>query len=76
VLGNEVLPEMEAVLDATRAAFERGRYDYFVLADAERELVEIERERIEAAAAAHRQRIEIERLTGTAMPVAGEGRTP
>jgi cobalt-zinc-cadmium efflux system outer membrane protein len=75
-LGTEVLPEMEAVLEATRAAFERGRYDYLVLADAQRELVELERERIEAAANAHRQRIEIERLTGTALPVVLEGGTP
>jgi len=76
VLANEVLPEMQAVLEATRAAFERGRYDYWVLADAQRELVEVERELIEASAAAHRERIEIERLTGTAMPLARGGSAP
>ena len=63
-LRERVLPEMEAALDATRYAFERGRYSYLEWVDAQRELFEVQRALIESAANAHLFRAEIERLTG------------
>ena len=63
-LRTRVLPEMEAALVETRYAYERGRYGYLEWADAQRELLTLERTRIDAAVNAHRLRIEIERLTG------------
>jgi cobalt-zinc-cadmium efflux system outer membrane protein len=64
VLRTSVLPEMEAALEATRYAFDRGRYSYLEWVDAQRELVEVQRALIDAAANAHLYRTEIERLTG------------
>jgi cobalt-zinc-cadmium efflux system outer membrane protein len=67
VLRSSVLPEMEAALEATRAAFERGRYSYLEWVDAQRELVEVQRQLIDASVNAHLYRTEIERLTGEAL---------
>jgi cobalt-zinc-cadmium efflux system outer membrane protein len=67
VLRSSVLPEMEAALEATRTAFERGRYSYLEWVDAQRELVEVQRQLIDAAANAQLYRTEIERLTGEAL---------
>jgi cobalt-zinc-cadmium efflux system outer membrane protein len=63
-LRDRVLPEMEAALEATRYAFERGRYSYLEWVDAQRELFEVQRALIESSANAHLFRAEIERLTG------------
>ena len=70
ILRTSVLPEMQAALEATRAAFERGRYSYLEWVDAQRELVEVQRALIEAATNAHLYRAEIERLTGESLSVA------
>ena len=59
-----VLPEMQAALEATRFAFERGRYSYLEWVDAQHELIDLRRGLIEASANAHLYRAEIERLTG------------
>lgn len=67
VLRTTVLPEMQAALEATRYAFDRGRYSYLEWVDAQRELVEVERALIDASANAHLYRTEIERLTGEAL---------
>jgi outer membrane protein, heavy metal efflux system len=64
VLRTAVLPEMQAALEATRYAFDRGRYSYLEWVDTQRELVEVERALIDASANAHLYRTEIERLTG------------
>jgi cobalt-zinc-cadmium efflux system outer membrane protein len=66
-LRSDVLPSVEAALEQTRYAYERGRYGYVEWAAAQNELVELGRALVEASANAHRQRIEIERLTGTAL---------
>jgi cobalt-zinc-cadmium efflux system outer membrane protein len=70
VLRATVLPEMEAALEATRYAFERGRYSYLEWVDAQRELVEVQRALIDASTNAHLYRTEIERLTGEPLPAA------
>jgi outer membrane protein, heavy metal efflux system len=67
VLRTSVLPEMEAALEATRYAFERGRYSYLEWVDAQQELFEVQRALIEASANAHLFRAEIERLTGESL---------
>lgn len=67
VLRSSVLPEMEAALEATRIAFERGRYSYLEWVDVQRELVEVQRQLIDASVNAHLYRTEIERLTGEAI---------
>jgi cobalt-zinc-cadmium efflux system outer membrane protein len=67
VLRSSVLPEMEAALEATRIAFERGRYSYLEWVDVQRELVEVQRQLIDASVNAHLYRTEIERLTGEAL---------
>jgi cobalt-zinc-cadmium efflux system outer membrane protein len=66
----DVLPEMDAALDATREAYERGRYSYLAWVDAPREFVAIQRALIEASANAHLYQAELERLTGEALPPA------
>ena len=64
ILERTVIPEMEAALADTRYAFERGRYSFLEWVDAQRELIDVERARIDAAANAHLFLVEIERLTG------------
>ncbi len=64
MLRADALPELEAALEATRYAFERGRYSYLEWVDAQRELVNVQRALIEAAQNAHLHQAEIERLTG------------
>ena len=59
----EVLPEMEAALQATEYAFRRGRYSYLEWVDAQRERASLNRALIEASASAHLYQVEIERLT-------------
>jgi cobalt-zinc-cadmium efflux system outer membrane protein len=64
MLESTVIPEMQAALEDTRYAFERGRYSFLEWVDAQRELIDVERARIDAAANAHLFLVEIERLTG------------
>jgi cobalt-zinc-cadmium efflux system outer membrane protein len=66
-LRTEVLPKMEEAARQSRYAYERGRYSYVEWAGAQREFLDAQRTLHEAAADAHRLRIEIERLTGTAL---------
>ncbi len=66
-LRTDVLPKMEEAARQSRYAYERGRYSYIEWAGAQRELLDAQRALHEAAADAHRLRIEIERLTGTAL---------
>lgn len=75
-LRDRVLPEMEAALEETRYAFQRGRYGYLEWAEAQRERVDVQRALIEAAANAHRYQTEIERLTGVALPTVTAGDIP
>lgn len=61
------LPNSESALANTEYAYERGRYGYLELIDAQRELLAVKRDRIAAATQYHLTLIEIERLTGTAV---------
>jgi outer membrane protein, heavy metal efflux system len=66
-LRNEVLPRIETALEQSRYAYERGRYGYIEWVTAQRELLDVRRALLEASAQLHQFRIEIERLTGTAL---------
>jgi cobalt-zinc-cadmium efflux system outer membrane protein len=74
VLRDEILPGLEQALAATRYAYERGRYGYLELVDAQRELLEARGSLIDAAVAARELHIDIERLTGE--PLAAAPATP
>lgn len=58
-----VLPRMEEALKETQYAFERGRYGYLELVDAQREFLDAQADRIDAATQAQLLITEIERLT-------------
>ena len=62
-LQSTVLPRMEEALKETQYAFERGRYGYLELVDAQREFLDAQADRIEAATQAQLLIAEIERLT-------------
>ncbi len=64
VLAEDILPRLEAALGSTRYAYERGRYGYAELLEAQREFLAGRRDRIAAAALARELLVEIERLTG------------
>ena len=66
-LRERALPRMEAALKNTEYAYERGRYSYLELVDAQRELLSVRDSLIDAATEYHLTLIEIERLTGTAV---------
>jgi cobalt-zinc-cadmium efflux system outer membrane protein len=67
VLRDRIRPRAEEALGQTKYAYERGRYGYLELADAQREYLDVQVALIEAAANAHTLRAEIERLTGAAL---------
>jgi cobalt-zinc-cadmium efflux system outer membrane protein len=58
---------METAVEQSRYAYERGRYSYIEWVAAQRELLDLRRELLEASANVHRYRIELERLTGAAL---------
>jgi len=62
-LREQLTPLAETALAQTQYGYERGRFSYLELADAQRELLELQREAIEAAATYHRVFADIERLT-------------
>ncbi len=63
------LPQANEVLALTRHGWEIGRYSYRDLAAAQAQLLAIERRRLVAAERYHLTRIELERLTGAALPL-------
>jgi len=64
----QIIPRAEAALAETRRAYNLGRYGYFEWQVAQAELLRARNDFVEASADAHRNVIEIERLTG--LPVA------
>jgi len=63
VLQATIIPRMEEALQETQYAFERGRYSYLELVDAQREFLDAQSSRIDAATQAQLLVAEIERLT-------------
>lgn len=66
-LKDEILPRIERALVATERAYDMGRYSYFELRVAQNEVLQARTAAIVAVIDAHRNVIEIERLTGTTM---------
>lgn len=62
-LDTTTIPTMEEALRETEYAFERGRYSYLELVDAQREYLAVLSERIDASTQAQLLSIELERLT-------------
>tara|TARA_R110001599_G_scaffold342884_1_gene565048 strand:- start:5122 stop:6402 length:1281 start_codon:yes stop_codon:yes gene_type:complete len=69
-LGEEVLPRLEKAVSETQRAYEAGRYSYYELQVIQTELIATRTDLVDAAIDAHQRLIEIERLTGAAMPSA------
>jgi cobalt-zinc-cadmium efflux system outer membrane protein len=69
-LSEQILPRVEAALGDTERAYELGRYGYLELQSAQREVLDARTALVGAAVDAHRSVIEIERLTGAALPSA------
>lgn len=63
ILQDDIQPRSAEALKETEYAYERGRYGYLELVDAQREYLAVQAALIEAAASAHTLRAEIERLT-------------
>ncbi len=68
-LDAELVPQARAALEQTRAGFDRGRFGYLEVAEAQRELLDLELARIEAATSFHLVLIEIERLTSQPLTI-------
>lgn len=64
-LRGEMLPRVEEAMRETQYAYERGRYSYLELVDAQREFLAVQSLLIAASIDAHSLRAEIERLTHT-----------
>jgi cobalt-zinc-cadmium efflux system outer membrane protein len=67
-LRTTMLPRIEEALKETQYAFDRGRYGYLELVDAQREYLDVQSALIDASADAHLLQTEIERLTAAALP--------
>jgi cobalt-zinc-cadmium efflux system outer membrane protein len=63
----DVLPSLKQAMKSTADAFTMGRYSYLELALAQRELLETQMALIDAAVQAQTTRIDIERITGSAL---------
>ena len=68
-LQEDIRPRAAEALKETEYAYERGRYSYLELVDAQREYLAVQAALIEAAASAHTLRAEIERLTNAALTI-------
>jgi cobalt-zinc-cadmium efflux system outer membrane protein len=71
-LRERVLPEMEEALRQTEYAYERGRYSYLEMVDAQNNLIDVNLAMIEAAVRYHTLLAEIESLTGQPLAVSDE----
>jgi cobalt-zinc-cadmium efflux system outer membrane protein len=61
---DDVIPHLEQALTDTRNAYELGRYSYFEWHTVQKDLLEARRNLVEASVDAHKNAIEVERLTG------------
>jgi cobalt-zinc-cadmium efflux system outer membrane protein len=68
-LRDDMLPRAGEALEETEAAFQRGRFGYLELVDAQREYLALQAALIEAASDAHTLQAEIERLVNAPLTV-------
>ncbi len=71
-LREDVLPRLEKAALETQRAYKTGRYSYYELQMIQTELIATRTDLVDAAIDAHQRLIEIERLTGAAMPSAAQ----
>jgi cobalt-zinc-cadmium efflux system outer membrane protein len=64
-LHENIRPQAESMLTTTEQGYRAGRFSLLELADAQTQLLEVEREAIAAAAQFHTLLVEIQRVTGT-----------
>ena len=64
MLSGSLLPQAQATLDATRAAFSSGRVDFDTMIEAERQLIEIRMKALEAEVDTRMALAELEKLAG------------
>jgi cobalt-zinc-cadmium efflux system outer membrane protein len=75
-IAEHIRPEATRLLKAVEDGYRAGRFSLIELADAQRQLLEIERDQIRAATEFHNNLIEIERITGVSLPPAAQGPSP
>ena len=63
-LHGQVIPQAEQALEQTEYGYQRGRFSYLEMANAQHELIDLQRAAIDAATNHYRLAAEIERLTG------------
>jgi outer membrane protein, heavy metal efflux system len=75
-LREKVRPQAEAMLKTTADGYRAGRFSLLELADAQIQLIELEREAIRAAAQFHTLMIDIKRVTGAPITALSTRSTP
>jgi cobalt-zinc-cadmium efflux system outer membrane protein len=75
-LREKVRPQAEAMLKTTAEGYQAGRFSLLELADAQIQLIELERESIRAAAQFHTLMIDIKRVTGEPITALSTRSTP
>lgn len=73
-LQSQIRPQAQQMVNTTDEGYRAGRFSLVELADAQKQLLEIEQEAIRAAAEFHTDLIEIERITGMPVHTLGEQR--
>jgi outer membrane protein, heavy metal efflux system len=73
-LHERVRPQAESMLATTSEGYRAGRFSLLELADAQMQLIEVEREAIRAAAQFHTLLVEIQRITGEPIHTLASGR--
>jgi len=74
-LRGDIRPQAQRVVRATDEGYRAGRFSLIELADAQRQLLEIERDAIRAASEFHTWLIDLERLTGASLHALATGET-
>lgn len=64
---DEALPAAQRAFEAAREGFERGHFDFLAVLDAQRTLIEIQAQLVDATARYHRAIVEIEGLIGQSL---------
>lgn len=74
-LQTQVRPQAETMLSTTNEGYRAGRFSLLELADAQLQLIEVERDAIRAAAQFHTLLVEIQRVTGEPIRTLETGRS-
>lgn len=75
-LRDDIGPQARGMLATTEAGYRAGRFSFLELADAQRQLLDIELDAIDAAEAFHTLLIDLERITGQPVSALDSGESP